>query len=52
MNQDIKQTDQMPAIIETPQWSAPVDYESRNVVVLGGGVLGRRIGEKKYDDRT
>ncbi|THW96733.1 3-hydroxyacyl-CoA dehydrogenase [Aureobasidium pullulans] len=42
--QDIKQTDQMPAIIETPQWSAPVDYESRNVVVLGGGVLGRRIG--------
>ncbi|TIA59649.1 3-hydroxyacyl-CoA dehydrogenase [Aureobasidium pullulans] len=34
----------MPAIIETPQWSAPVDYESRNVVVLGGGVLGRRIG--------
>lgn len=39
----------MPAIIETPQWSAPADYESRNVVVLGGGVLGRRIGEKKYD---
>ncbi|THY33664.1 3-hydroxyacyl-CoA dehydrogenase [Aureobasidium pullulans] len=34
----------MPAIIETPQWSAPADYESRNVVVLGGGVLGRRIG--------
>ncbi|THX15519.1 3-hydroxyacyl-CoA dehydrogenase [Aureobasidium pullulans] len=33
----------MPAIIETPQWSAPADYESRNVVVLGGGVLGRRI---------
>ncbi|THZ22006.1 3-hydroxyacyl-CoA dehydrogenase [Aureobasidium pullulans] len=34
----------MPAIIETPQWSAPADYEWRNVVVLGGGVLGRRIG--------
>ncbi|THW20069.1 3-hydroxyacyl-CoA dehydrogenase [Aureobasidium pullulans] len=33
----------MPAIIETPQWSAPADYEWRNVVVLGGGVLGRRI---------
>ncbi|CAD0083892.1 unnamed protein product [Aureobasidium vineae] len=27
----------MPAIIETPQWSAPADHQSRNVVVLGGG---------------
>ncbi|THY21788.1 3-hydroxyacyl-CoA dehydrogenase [Aureobasidium pullulans] len=33
----------MPAIVETPQWSAPADYKSRSVVVLGGGVLGRRI---------
>ncbi|KAG9584304.1 3-hydroxyacyl-CoA dehydrogenase, partial [Aureobasidium melanogenum] len=34
----------MPAVVESPQWAAPVDYQSRNVVVLGGGVLGRRIG--------
>ncbi|KAH0363591.1 3-hydroxyacyl-CoA dehydrogenase, partial [Aureobasidium melanogenum] len=33
----------MPAIVEPPQWVAPADYQSRNVVVLGGGVLGRRI---------
>ncbi|KAK6000289.1 hypothetical protein QM012_003921 [Aureobasidium pullulans] len=33
----------MPAIIEPSQWTAPVDYQSRTVVVLGGGVLGRRI---------
>ncbi|KEQ63466.1 uncharacterized protein M437DRAFT_74720 [Aureobasidium melanogenum CBS 110374] len=34
----------MPAINEPPQWTAPVNYQSRKVVVLGGGVLGRRIG--------
>lgn len=37
----------MPAFIESPQWTAPVDYQSRNVVVLGGGVLGRRIGKSQ-----
>ncbi|KAG9950896.1 3-hydroxyacyl-CoA dehydrogenase, partial [Aureobasidium melanogenum] len=34
----------MPAINKPPQWTAPVNYQSRKVVVLGGGVLGRRIG--------
>lgn len=27
-------------------WQAPKDYRERPVVVLGGGVLGRRIGIK------
>lgn len=28
----------------TPTWQPPKDYRERPVAVLGGGVLGRRIG--------
>lgn len=31
-------------------WQPPKDYRNRAVVVLGGGVLGRRIGEFSTTD--